>query len=294
MIHIIDISECKKKFATLIAKLYYSAGIGLDQINIAFVRDNKFTYFEDNNAHVFIEKTYDELADELFNAQLKYDTIDDGPVYWAALQIATISFNYNIPISQIMLLCPLKEMAAHFGIYHEMGKEAICNEFFQNEYKRSILKELRELCRYKREELARLSGISRETIKYFESDNKNLFNASHEKIERIMRVLKIESNSLWYKTARFAPVTEFLFEDTAFLSKLKTNIKDYFLLDANVDFDVILGQTNKRSSNYLSIAFNNTLNIGSMGIIIDDDIMLCLIKNAIDYALERNHDRLYF
>ena len=71
------------------------------------------------------------------------------------------------------------------------------------EYKNSILKELRNKRHYSIRELSILTGISVNTLKYYEN-NINLYKASFDNINRILEVLEY-SDSLVKKKTAFIP-----------------------------------------------------------------------------------------
>lgn len=290
MINFINIYEYKRKFATLICKLYYSAGISLEHINDELVFGNKFVYFENNHIELFMQKQYEELSKEMFNTQLKYNSNEEGAIYWAAIQIMNIAINYDMPLKQVLLLCPLQEMVAYFEIYHEMNSIELYKNFINKEAKRSVLREIRMHNNYTQGDVASLTDIPLSTIKYLEKNNENIYNASFDKITKIMHSLGINDILLFMRHSNFVPVSEFLFESEEFLEQFKKRINNYYRLNDGIIEIAVNKDADRKKDNILCINYVNELIIGKKRILIEDKTLLLLIKQAIEDVLNRNNN----
>ena len=276
MIQTQNITEIKNRFATIITKMYYGASIDLDNITDKVLYDNFFDCLEENDVFRLYDSTQ-EIIKKLFNAEIKFDSNNVNPVFWAAQQYINISLNCLIPLKQIMLLCPLKEMISHFTIYHEMNDIEIKKEFLSNENKRIILKELRKGRHLSIRELAVLTDISIDTIKYYEKNNEILFKASSENILKLARALNV-SLSFFKKRSDFVVISEALLENEDYVKMLKESIQDY------------LGTKNDIAINKWTL---NTVVVNNKLKVLSDDVLYSLIaRTNSKYILENNFNVL--
>ncbi len=285
MISFVDVYECKRKFATLISKLYYSAGLSLEIINDKLIYGNLLRLFEENKVEELLAKQYQDLSWEYFDAELKYDANDDGPIYWAALQSVNISLNYSIPLKQIFLLCPLSEMVAHFDIYHQMNNIEMSKEFLENEYKRSILREIRKTIGITASQLGKMAKVPQNTLKYLEKSNTNLFNSSYQTIASIMNATNLKDISIFTKTSNFVPFSKYLINNESFMLCLKKEISSYFDLKIVDNLKIGIGDSKEINAPYLSFDVITKLYVNNHIYVIEDNIMLCILKNAIKDTL---------
>lgn len=227
MLQYIDIQSLKKKFATAISKLYTNCGISVENIEDKMISSELFDFLENNNTEEFMEMSYESLGKVLFNASSVFNEERNEALYWAGLQYMNISLNCNIPLRQVALICPLSRMLTHFEIYHEMNDIRMVEEFMKNEYRRSILKALRNREGLSVRQLGELTGISENTIKHYEKSNENLFKASFENIVSLTRVLKC-SYIFFVRESEFVPLSRTLWEHKEFREEFDSNISRVF------------------------------------------------------------------
>ena len=254
MLEFINIEDYKDKFANLINKLYYGAHIGLNNINEKVITSSFFDLFE-NNEIKLLDESPNQLVYKLFNGEITSETNKNNPIYWASIQYLNISLNKLIPLKQIFLLCPLKEMVANYKIYHEMNDIELVKEFVENNYhNRSILRELRNDKNLSIRELSILSDIPIETLKNYERSNTNLFNASNENIIKLANAMKV-SLSFFYENSTFNPHYLFLIKDNIFINDLLDKIIKYMGIknkEEVSDFDISILTINiKNKKKYL-------------------------------------------
>lgn len=226
---IVDLGALKKKFAILISKLENDCSLTLDVINEKIINDPFFDFLENNQANRFMEESYSLIVRRLFNMDVLFDSETKyDQTYWAAYQYLNIALNLLIPLRTIFLLCPLKEMVAHFTIYHEMNEFLLVKEFLDNEYHRSILKRLRLAKSISADKLAKLTGISVDTIHYLE-DNNHLYRTSFTNINNLSTALDC-SLIFFKKEMNISVISRYLYQDSDFQNifsdETKTILRD--------------------------------------------------------------------
>ena len=268
----------KRKFAKLLSALYHSASIELANISDKFTYGNYFDSLENNILDNF-SKPIDTIVYDLFKAPLLIDDIQDiGPIYWSGIQYMNLFLNYSIPIRTLFLVCPLDQMVAHYNIYHEISEIQFCEMFLKTYYSKPLLKLLRKEKRLTVAELATLTNISIPTINYYEANNNNLFNASHKNISEISKVLGV-SEIFFRKESDFVPISEFLNQEIDFVRCFSKITNSYFGLKNNelITIDPI----DDVDTPYLVINNPNYLCLNKKKIIVIDDLLISLFKNAL-------------
>lgn len=229
---IVDLGALKKKFAILISKLENDCSLTLDVINEKIINDPFFDFLENNQANRFMEESYSLIVRRLFNMDVLFDNETKyDQTYWAAYQYLNIALNLLIPLRTIFLLCPLKEMVAHFTIYHEMNEFLLVKEFLDNEYHRSILKKLRLAKNISADKLAKLTGISVDTIHYLE-DNNHLYRTSFTNINNLSTALDC-SLIFFKKEMNISVISRYLYQDSDFQNIFSDETKT-ILRDSNL------------------------------------------------------------
>lgn len=140
--------------------------------------------------------------------------------------------NKRIPLKQLFVLCPLRKMEEYYEIYHEQSPSKFIDVFMKNEYTNSILKTLRNKRNYSIRELSVLTGISINTLKYYE-DNDKLYKASFDNIKKILNVLEY-SDSIVKRTTNYIPSFISLLQD----KQLKQLFDEYIHSFYNTNDDI--------------------------------------------------------
>ena len=278
MINYVNVSLMKRKFAKLLSALYHQANIELANISDKFTYSDYFDLLENNDLNNF-SKPIDAIVYDLFKAPLLIDDIQDvGPIYWSGIQYMNLFLNYSIPIRTLFLVCPLDQMAAHYNIYHEMNEIQFCEMFLKTYYSKPILKILRKEKKLTVSELSALTKISIPTINYYEKHNDNLFNASHKNISKISIALGV-SDIFFKKESDFIPLSEHLIQDVEFVQSFSKTTNDFFNL--NSDQLITIDPIEDVEAPYLIINNPNYLYLEKKKIIINDDLLILLFKNAL-------------
>lgn len=192
-------SYIKNKFATLLSKMVTDAKLGYNEITDKLIENDFLDCFEKNDISIIYDKSYESIIYDLFKKECAFSEGTDPVIYWCGEQYISIFLNKRIPLKQLFVICSLKEMESYFDIYHQQNESKFI-DFFMNKVKNeSILYKLRKKRGYSARELATLSSISINTIKYYEK-NENLFNASFENISKILSVLDYSYSIVKEKT----------------------------------------------------------------------------------------------
>lgn len=231
----IDIPYIKDKFSTLLSKLVTNARLSYSDITYRFIKSDFLDCFENNNLSYFFDKSYEAIIQDLFNKESVYSEDIDPVIYWCGIQYMNIFLNKRIPLKQLFLMCPLRKMESYYEMYHEQNDIKLVNVFMNELYQKSILKELRNDKRYSIRELSILTGISPNTLKYYE-DNKNLFKASFENVNKLRKVLEC-SDSLMKEKSDFVPYTNVILETKETKQNFDKYVKNYYNSDNRIIYE---------------------------------------------------------
>ena len=211
----------KNKFATLLSKMVTDAKLGYNEITDKLIENEFLECFEKNDISIIYDKSYEAIIYDLFKKECSYSENIDPVIYWCGEQYISLFLNKRIPLKQLLLICPLQQMESYYDIYHEQNEIKIIEMFIKKIYKESILKKLRKKRGYSARELAILSSVSINTIKYYEN-NSNLYKASFENITKILSVLNY-SDSLIKKKTCYVPS----FVSLINIEEIKINFEKY-------------------------------------------------------------------
>lgn len=268
MLDNIDVSYIKTKYATLLSKMYTNAKLDINEIYNRFLFCDFLDCFENNNIRFYLSSSYEAIIYLLFKKEMVFEEELNSVLYWCGIQYMNIFLNRRVPLKQVLIIIPLEKMMTLFDTYHEMHESRLL-EFFDCEYKKnSILKFLRNKRGMSTRQVSFLTGINETTIKYYEQNNNNLFNASYDNVRKIAECLQI-SDTLFNKKTNFCIYSSFLFENKELYNHVCTYIKEYYKEKSEIIVDSGVWYFNKKRKIFI------------------DDIV---IKNAINYALDKYKD----
>ena len=222
----------KNKFATLLSKMVTDAKLGYNEITDKLIEEDFLDCFEKNDISIIYDRSYEAIIYDLFKKECSYSEQIDPVIYWCGEQYISLFLNKRIPLKQLLLICPLQQMESYYDIYHEQNEKKFIEMFIKKIYKESILKRLRKKRGYSARELAILSSISINTIKYYENNN-NLYKASFENIARILSVINY-SNSLMKEKTSYVPS----FISLINIKEIKINFDKYICNFYNTDDEI--------------------------------------------------------
>lgn len=225
----------KDKFSTLLSKLVVEAKLSYNEITDRFIEDDFLDAFEKNDLSIFYDKSYEAIIFDLFKKEVVYSEDIDPVIFWCGRQYMNLFLNRFIPLKQLFILCPLRQMEKYYEIYHEQSDSKFIDVFMDKEYKNSILKELRNKRNYSIRELSILTGISANTLKYYE-ENDNLYKASYYNVNRILEVLEY-SDSLVKKKTAFIPSFISLLEDKQLKQSFDKHIQNFYNTKDSIVFE---------------------------------------------------------
>lgn len=222
----LDIKELKDKFGTLLSILGSNLNIELDIINEKVKISSYFERFETDEIFEFMDDSFEKIVSDIlnYNGYIYYKE-NKIELFWAGIQYMNIFLNYQIPLKTIFLLMPLKEMVSKFKIYHEMNEKELCEEFINNYYSKSILKNLIDK-EYSLRELSFLTDIPEASLKALEK-NDNLFKTSNLNIEKLSCVLNV-SKVYFRKKSNLVIHDYYLYKNKEFTAILTNNLKEFF------------------------------------------------------------------
>ncbi len=290
MISFVDVELLKKKFATLLSKLYFGASIGLENISEKIIDSDYFLCFEFNNIEKFMSQNYEDICYELFGCRFNKDVNDIGPIYWSGIQYMNIMLNCDIPLKTIFLLCPLQEMVTYFDVYHEMNESKMIERFMEIIKDKSILKELRKRVRLSNRQIYDLTNIDENTLRYLEI-NHHLFRTAEWKILRLTCALNAD-DSFFRRHSFFLPLSPYLFSNHEFLTLLSKKISKIYLNEEidNIPIDFSKG----KGDTYLYINSPSLLLYKNRKYEVEDFVLHFIFASSIRELLSSNKNNLLF
>jgi transcriptional regulator with XRE-family HTH domain len=291
-ISFVEISDIKRKFGNLLSNLHNNAHIALENISDAMVNSNFLDIFENGDIEEFLSQDNNDIIKSLFPNVIISNNInnDVGALYWSGIQYINIFLNYRIPLRIIFLTCPLSKMVNKFDIYHEMNEIELCNDYLKNEFNNvSILKYFRKKKGLSLRQLAEISSISETTLRYYESNNSNFFNASYKNITLLSNTLDINKSFLSNKST-FVPSFISLLTNKYFLLELSRSIGDTYLKGKYPNIRIEFYKNNKATSGeaYLFINDYPHLSFDNKDYYIDQSLFKELLSNALDKYVKNN------
>lgn len=209
------------------------AKLGYNEITDKLINEDFLDCFEKNDISIIYNKSYESIIYDLYRKECSYSENIDPVVYWCGEQYINLFLNKRIPLKQLFLLCSLKQMESYYDIYHEQNTSKFIEMFIKDIYKESTLKKLRKKRGYSARELAILSSISVNIIKYYEN-NINLYKASFENVKKILSVLEY-SDSLVKEKTNYIPDFTHLLK----IEEIKTDFDRYICNFCNSDKEIV-------------------------------------------------------
>lgn len=280
--------EIKKKFGALLSLLFHGAHLEFSNITKKLIDSSFLDLFENNQLELFMDKSNEELVKELFpNSIINTEITNDiGPLYWSGIQYMNIFFNYRIPLKVIFLVCPLDNMVNKYDIYHEMNEKNLCDDFIKNEYQNnSILKKLRKDRNLTVRELSLLTQIKETTIRYYELNNNNLFEASSNNINSLMTTLDVDP-IFFKKKSAYIPTNYNLLHNEEFLDCVKDVFSRLYNKKTQY-FEINLVKNVSEQSQASNTSFTSLI-INNKEMVIDDKTLLSILSLSLDEYISKN------
>ena len=231
----IGTSYIKNKFATLLSKMVTDGKLGYSEITDKLIENDFLDCFEKNDTSIIYNKSYESIIYDLFKKECAYSQGIDPVIYWCGEQYISIFLNKRIPLKQLFVICSLNEMESYFDIYHQQNESKFIDMFINRLYGESILKKLRKKRGYSARELAILSSVSINTIKYYEK-NENLYNASFNNINKILSVLDFSYSTVKEKT-NYVPSYISLIDIKEIKVNFERYIYEYYCSSNKIEYD---------------------------------------------------------
>lgn len=199
----IDYLYFKDKFSSFINDLYVKNGLTLNSITDKLIESDLLDLSNEDNIQKLLEFEYEDFVYCLFKEHAKNLSNDKlAELIWSANSYLTISFNTLTPIKRVLLFCPLDRMVSLYDVYHEMNDIQLVDYFKKEIIKYNPLKALREKRGFTLHELSVLSGITTNTLKYYEKCE-NLSNVSVKNIDGLAKSLMVD-NCIFIKEEKIA------------------------------------------------------------------------------------------
>lgn len=272
-------SDFKNKFADLLSCLFFRCNLTLQNINELMIESELFTLFEENHFDTFMEKDNVAIITELLpNINiLENNGKDIGDIYWSGIQYINLFLNYQIPLRQLFIICPLYDLVKRYAIYHEMNEIELCKDILNGDYQEtSILRYYRTKRHLSLRELSILANIPLPTLRYFEKKNEYLFIARSDYLSSLKKILNIPSDCLYNKTS-FIAINSSLLKNENFKKYIIYNLNRYYKTDIN-QLEIIVRGEFSTSDNYIEIGYPTVYHYANKYIIITEPLENDLFK----------------
>ena len=110
--------------------------------------------------------------------------------YWCGYIYVNLFYKYRKPFLYIFLTLPLDKLLDMYNVYHEMDISAVFEVFEELSKETTLLDRMLKYRKMSAAELARVTGISINTIKYYRKSDDNLYKGSFSNIKRISDALR--------------------------------------------------------------------------------------------------------
>lgn len=291
-IKFINILEIKKKFATLLSKLYHSASLSFENISDKIIDSPYFDFFERNDCDEFLNTSYEDICYVLFGCRFNKDVDDIGPVYWSGFQYMNIMMNCRIPLKTIFLLMPLNEMVTYYDKFHEMNEKQMCDLFMTVYKSKSIMRELRNRTNLSLRQLAELTVVDINNLKYFEKESTYVLRCPHLVVTELTRAFNC-SDFLFQGKTRFLPLSYQLLEDKEFKKEVGLALQSLFISEPFNNIQFVF--ENKGNKPYLYIANDTSILAGvKRTMFVPNSVLFSIFYNSINRLTFKKKDYLYF
>lgn len=227
-IKLFNVEDIKERFALLLAKLH-DAGFLLDYINDAMIKSPFFDCFENNDINDFMTLSFETISEKVFGKEVIYNYSHEyvNRYYWAGLSIMDIMLNCQIPLKRILLIMPIKEIAASFDIYHEMHPSQFIDHYLELESERSLFKIIRNDKELSISKINYLTDIKIPLLKYFDYSNSTLLSTSFSNLIKLSKLFDV-SIDVFKSKSTFIPYSNTIIYSKDFMPILVKNIAEYY------------------------------------------------------------------
>ncbi len=116
--------------------------------------------------------------------------------FWVGFVYAYANWYLIKPFSELIDLVPASKLREYYNPYHETSDTKIMELFLRPSDYHSVIKTLRERIDLSQTDLAKISGISVRTIRFYEKDKASLLRANGETIYKLSDALGVSMEYL--------------------------------------------------------------------------------------------------
>ena len=293
MIHDISSNALQERFARLLNFLYLDASISIDNLEYLLINNPYFDFLEDDKeAEIFFKSSAEQIYEKIFDSRCPYSQSFkyDSNLYWSSMAYIVILQEDAIPLRQLFIQCPLKEMMSLFETYHESGWPYFLN-YYRNKYEnKNILNLYLNKNKINKEKLVKTLDISRSGLYRLLIDTQRVVPGSSEIYEKLELFINYPK-SLHQDYSRYLRYGNYLFKEKEFKNNvihiLKSNVTNKAFTNTSFDENgtIIFNMDEELKdvrTPYLYISlFNPYFFSSGTKINIDKDIMEMAIKYAL-------------
>ena len=140
------------------------------------------------------EESIEKAVEDAFGTKLKKEADISFRALFLAESYLKLFFSLNRSFEYLFLYWGLDNFIQKYGVYHEMDFSNLEEDFLSSVRKTPLLKKLSQERDIKLRDVARLSGISENTINKYAKDDRYLYACSQENGYRLARLFNVKEN----------------------------------------------------------------------------------------------------
>ena len=140
------------------------------------------------------EESIEKVVEDAFGTKLKAEADISFRALFLAESYMKLFFSLNRSFEYLFLYWGLEDFACKYGVYHEMDFSNLEDDFLSSVRKAPLLRKLSLKKGIKLRDVARLSGISENTINKYAKDDRYLYSCSQENGYRLSRLFDVKEN----------------------------------------------------------------------------------------------------
>ncbi len=140
------------------------------------------------------EESIEKVVEDAFEVTLDKEADISFRALFLAESYIKLFFSINRSFEYLFLYWDLDNFVSKYNVYHEMDFSNLKDDFLSNVHKTPLLRKLSLLRGINLRNVARLTGISQNTINRYAKDDIYLYSCSHENGYRLSNLFNVKEN----------------------------------------------------------------------------------------------------
>ncbi len=159
------------------------------------------------------EESIEKVVEDAFKVALEKEADISFRALFLAESYIRLFFSVDRSFEYLFLYWDLGNFVSKYGVYHEMDFSNLMDDFLSNVHKTPLLRKLSLRKGVNLRNVARLTGISENTINKYAKDDKYLYSCSHENGYRLSTLFNVKENLFIQNIGVYLDVAIYLSDD---------------------------------------------------------------------------------